>query len=164
MRTIACPFVAVAALLLSVGVARTARADRHATNACGCYTVNNECYCERKAKCGCPGECEPKGCEEARQKKLQKEINEETKRAIEEEQARSKPAGDAKQAGQAEQADTSTDERKEGASPAHAAKPRSARHMNSAQRRRLLKLIDAYLAAHPDAGDRSLIEVRDDLK
>ena len=54
-------------------------ADR---NACGCYqTDGGSCYCDKKSKCGCPGECEPKGCEEKRQKQMDKEIHAETKRA-----------------------------------------------------------------------------------
>jgi len=59
----------------------TARGDEHKTNACGCYAnTAGECTCTRKVKCGCPGECEPKGCEEKRQKELEKEIKEETKK------------------------------------------------------------------------------------
>src|SRR3569623_14157 len=50
--------------------------------ACGCYSDGTgACYCGKKTKCGCPGECEPKGCEEKRQKQLEKEIAEETKQA-----------------------------------------------------------------------------------
>ena len=59
-------------------------------NACGCRKDSSgACYCDRKAKCGCPGECEPKGCEEKRDKELNKEIELETKKA---EAGRSEPS------------------------------------------------------------------------
>jgi hypothetical protein len=51
-------------------------------NACGCYQDEaGVCFCEKKSKCGCEGECEPKGCEEKRTKERQKELDEEVKRA-----------------------------------------------------------------------------------
>jgi hypothetical protein len=53
-------------------------------NACGCYAdAANNCFCGRKGKCDCPGECEPKGCEEKRAKQMQKEVAAETKKAAE---------------------------------------------------------------------------------
>src|SRR5450432_3996083 len=52
-----------------------------ARNNCGCYKDGATCFCDKKAKCGCPGDCEPKGCEEQRDKELQKEIDAETKKA-----------------------------------------------------------------------------------
>ena len=52
-----------------------------ARNNCGCYKDGATCFCDKKAKCGCPGDCEPKGCEEQRDKALQKEIDAETKKA-----------------------------------------------------------------------------------
>jgi hypothetical protein len=53
-------------------------------NACGCYKdTAGACFCGRKGKCSCPGDCEPKGCEEKRAKEMQKEINAETKKAAE---------------------------------------------------------------------------------
>ena len=51
-------------------------------NACGCYAdASNNCFCGRKGKCDCPGECEPKGCEEKRAKQMEKEVAAETKKA-----------------------------------------------------------------------------------
>jgi hypothetical protein len=51
-------------------------------NACGCYAdAANNCFCGRKGKCDCPGECEPKGCEEKRAKQMEKEVAAETKKA-----------------------------------------------------------------------------------
>src|ERR1022692_4750406 len=51
-------------------------------NKCGCYKdTAGTCFCAKKGKCGCPGDCEPKGCEEQRDKEIQKEIEAETKKA-----------------------------------------------------------------------------------
>ena len=67
----------VAACLLPVSM--TSASDR---NACGCYqTDSGSCICDKQAKCGCPGSCEPQGCEERRDKALQKEIELETRKA-----------------------------------------------------------------------------------
>ena len=51
-------------------------------NECGCYRdESGGCRCIRaKSKCGCPGECEPVGCEEKREKKAEKEAQAELKR------------------------------------------------------------------------------------
>lgn len=51
-------------------------------NACGCYRDSaGSCFCGKKGKCDCPGDCEPKGCEEKRAKEMEKEVEAETKRA-----------------------------------------------------------------------------------
>ena len=53
-------------------------------NACGCYKDGaGACFCGKKGKCACPGDCEPKGCEEKRNKEIQKEVAAETKKAHE---------------------------------------------------------------------------------
>jgi hypothetical protein len=58
-------------------------------NACGCYRKGNACVCtDRKAKCECPDDCEPVGCEEKRQKEMDKEMAAEVKRAQEEDKKR----------------------------------------------------------------------------
>jgi hypothetical protein len=58
-------------------------------NACGCYKKGSGCVCtDRKAKCDCPGDCEPVGCEEKRQKELDREYAAEVKRAQEEDKKR----------------------------------------------------------------------------
>jgi hypothetical protein len=73
----------------------TARGEEHKTNACGCYqNTAGECTCTRKGKCECPGECEPKGCEEKRQKELDKEIKEETRKAEAAEKKRQEEAAE----------------------------------------------------------------------
>jgi hypothetical protein len=56
-------------------------------NACGCYKDGaGACFCGKKGKCACPGDCEPKGCEEKRNKEIQKEVAAETKKAHEADQ------------------------------------------------------------------------------
>src|SRR5262245_32335835 len=75
-----------------------------ALNACGCYKSGNGCVCtDRKAKCECPGECEPVGCEEKRQKDLEREYAAEVKRAQEEDKKRkaAEEAAEAKASGDA---------------------------------------------------------------
>jgi hypothetical protein len=59
------------------------------TNACGCYRDSvGMCVCLRQSRCGCPGQCEPLGCEEQRQKDLARRMEEELKRIRDEERAR----------------------------------------------------------------------------
>src|SRR3982751_6516849 len=84
-RTIVCAAALAAASLLLAGPgARNTRAAEDGLNACGCrQSAQGLCVCEKKSKCGCPGECEPKGCEERRAKQLEKEIQAETKKAEE---------------------------------------------------------------------------------
>jgi hypothetical protein len=125
----------VFAAALLVGAARTHAQDR---NKCGCYRDGATCYCDKQAKCGCPGECEPKGCEEKRNRELEKQIEAETKKA----------SSGQKQPGR----EHDTQER----APA---KPK----MTAAQSKQLAKLIDLFLADHPDARSRSLEDVRNDL-
>ena len=51
-------------------------------NACGCYRDDSGvCFCEKKSKCGCEGECEPKGCDDKRAKERAKELENEVKLA-----------------------------------------------------------------------------------
>lgn len=82
------PFLMLTAALafkLGVGSTSTAQAGAPAVNACGCYRDSTgSCYCGKKAgACACPGECEPKGCEEKRIKAMEKEIEAEAKHARE---------------------------------------------------------------------------------
>ena len=87
--------MAVVLVLLTTGPARSASAKgkKAATppaaahkplNACGCYTdTEGKCFCGKRGKCECPGECEPKGCEEKRARQIAKDIAAETKKASE---------------------------------------------------------------------------------
>jgi len=62
-------------------------------NACGCYQKGNGCVCtNKKAKCECPGECEPVGCEEKRSKDLEKEYSDAVKKAQDDDKKREEAA------------------------------------------------------------------------
>jgi hypothetical protein len=115
-------------------------------NKCGCYKDGaGTCFCDKKAKCGCPGDCEPKGCEEARDRELQKEIDAETKKAA---------------AGSHHKASSESDSDKEESAPP---KSSGGHKMTAAQSKQLAKLLDLYLSDHPDARGRSIEEVRSEV-
>lgn len=120
-------------------------------NDCGCYKDGATCYCDKKAKCGCPGDCEPKGCEEQRDKELQKEIDAETKKAA---------ASGRKTSGGDEESPRSKQGNKEESAAARAS---SGHKMTAAQSKQLAKLLDLYLGDHPDARGRSIEDVRSDV-
>ncbi len=86
------PFAALALAAVSfAGVvpASVARAAGPAVNACGCYRGDDgQCRCQKKGKCACPGDCEPVGCDEKRQKQMEKEAAAELKRAKEQDRKR----------------------------------------------------------------------------
>lgn len=138
-------FGVVLGLVLFVSVGGAARAaDR---NKCGCYKDGaGTCFCDKKAKCGCPGDCEPKGCEEARNKELQKEIEAETKKA---EAAQHRKPGGADESSAGEER-----------APARSS---GGHKMSAAQGKQLARLIDLYLSDHPDARGKSIEEVRSDV-
>ncbi|ERR1022692_5094210 len=120
-------------------------------NKCGCYKdTAGTCFCAKKGKCGCPGDCEPKGCEQQRDKEIQKEIEAETRKA-EASQSRRSSAGEDKESAKVE---------RESAKPAATA-PHG--KMSAAQAKQLAKLIDVYLADHPDARGKPLEDVRNDV-
>jgi hypothetical protein len=125
-------------------------------NSCGCYRSDTgSCYCDKKAACGCPGECEPKGCEEARDRALQREIEAETRKA--------QQAGGARASGQDEGEAEATAPRHVRA-PRPAARPAAeARKLTPAQTKQLAKLLDAYLGAEPDARSKSVDDLRKQL-
>jgi hypothetical protein len=119
-----------------------------ARNNCGCYKDGATCFCDKKAKCGCPGDCEPKGCEEQRDKALQKEIDAETKKAAASGQRSSEGSEESPKA-----------KREESAAPRAA----PVHKMTAAQSKQLAKLLDAYLADHPEARGKSIEDVRNDV-
>ena len=85
----------VLALVLGMAGGNAVAAEK---NKCGCYRDSGgTCYCDKKAKCGCEGDCEPKHCEAAREKQIQKEIDAETKRAADRDRA-SKASSDTEKA------------------------------------------------------------------
>jgi len=82
-----------AGMFVAGGLVSKAHAQDHKPNACGCYQKSDgTCVCGRPSKCGCPEQCEPKGCEEKRTKELDKEIQAETKKAEEAEKKRREEA------------------------------------------------------------------------
>jgi hypothetical protein len=130
-------------LWLGVLAATRALAEEE-RNACGCYRSGaGTCYCDKKAKCGCPGDCEPKGCEEKRQKQLEREIEAETKKAQQGQQA-AKPTKE-------------PDEK-----PAKPAASKPTPHMTAGQKRELTKLLDAYLKEHPEGRGNTVDQVLKD--
>jgi hypothetical protein len=138
----------VAAVLAAV-LARAEAASADERNHCGCYRdTTGACFCEKKATCGCPGDCEPRGCEEKRDRELQKQIQEETKRA--------QAAGRKGSASKDEDSETAT-------APAKRTPPPARQKLTPAQAKQLVKLIDLYLAEHPGAGSKSIEEVPKDL-
>jgi len=140
--------IVVWAAAFVAGGATAAAAPEGQPNACGCYSDGTgACYCGKKTKCGCPGECEPKGCEEKRQKQLEKEIAAETKKATS-----GQPGGKSK----AKQKD-------EAAEAAAEAPKKKAKPMSAAQKKELVKLLDAYLAEHPEGRSQTITEVRGTL-
>ncbi len=141
--------VLVVATIVAAFLPSTAVAADEERNHCGCYRdPSGACFCEKKAACGCPGECEPRGCEEKRERDLQKEIQAETKKA--EESGR-------KQAG-------SSDEESSPQDAATQPKPRAAHaRLSPAQAKQLVKLLDLYFGEHPGAGGKTLQDVREEL-
>src|SRR4029078_4801417 len=81
--------------VLALGLLLHAGSATAATNKCGCTLneSNTTCTCSKSAKCGCPGECEPKGCEEKREVQRRKEIDAETKKAAEADRKHKASAG-----------------------------------------------------------------------
>ena len=147
-------FGVVLGLVLVVSLGGTAAAAAH--NKCGCYKDGaGTCFCDKKAKCGCPGDCEPKGCEEQRDKELQKEIDAETKKAA---------ASDHKRSSGGSSAGSSSDEESPQKEESSSVKAAGGGHkMTAAQSKQLAKLLDLYLADHPEARGKSIEDVRGDV-
>ncbi|HUC08399.1 MAG TPA: hypothetical protein VMR96_09950 [Solirubrobacterales bacterium] len=160
-------WAAMAALAFAVvlvgGGQRSARAAEGDINACGCRQGGDGlCYCERKSRCGCPGECEPKGCEEKRAKQMEREIEVETKKAQEATRRQSHSQRDSD-----DDANDRTDSRPSTVpvrAPKAAPAPRSAViKMTASQKRDLARLIGIYLAAHPDQGGKAIDQVQSEM-
>ena len=141
----------VLALVLMLGGGSAAAAP----NKCGCTRneSNNTCSCSKGAKCGCPGDCEPKGCEEKREAQMKKEIDAETKKAAEADR-KHKASG-----GGGELKPASAKESNGDNGPKAAAAPK----LNAAQTKQLAKLLDSYLKANPDARSKNAEELRNEL-
>lgn len=138
----------VLGVILCVAFALAAGRGRAAEpNACGCtQTDSGACICDKKAKCGCPGLCEPRGCEAQRERTFQRELDAETRKAREADQQRNPAKNEANAKATA---------------PPPA--PRPARDMTSLQQKELVRLLDLYFAAHPDARSASAGDLRDQI-
>jgi hypothetical protein len=125
-------------------------------NKCGCTRneSNNTCSCSKSAKCGCPGDCEPKGCEEKREAQIKKEIEAETKKAAEADRKHKASSG-----GETKTASMKTESAKDDGAKAEAAGSK----MSPAQTKQLAKLLDGYLKAHPDARSKNVEDLRNEL-
>ena len=145
-----------------------------AANKCGCTRneSNNTCSCSKAAKCGCPGDCEPKGCEEKREAQMKKEIEAETKKAAEADRKHAtvstKSSGGSSKGAATEKksGDDGADEGSRSAkdsSKSGGAEPAAGRKLTPAQAKQLVKLLDAYFAENPDARTRNVEEVRNQL-
>ena len=141
------PFLVLLLLLVSAGRARAA--DK---NSCGCYKDGaGTCFCDKKAKCGCPGDCEPKGCDEKREQQMKKEIEAETKKAAEADRRHKSTTVEVK-------ADKTV-------KPEAAARAEPAgKKLSAAEVKQLGKLLDGYLRQHPDARSRNAEELRNELR
>ena len=154
------------ALVIWAGAGSARAADK---NKCGCYKdTSGVCFCDKKAKCGCPGQCEPKGCEEARDKQIQKEIEAETRKA-EEADRRHVSVNSDRSTGKSEKSsggDRSSGEessRSSRGSKSSADPPPSGKKLSAAQVKQLVKLLDQYFAESPDSRTRSAEELRNQL-
>jgi len=134
-------------VILGVAVALAAgRAQAAERNACGCtQTDSGGCVCDKKARCGCPGQCEPRGCEAQRERTFQRELDAETRKARDADRQRA----------------AAKDEASPKAAPSPP--PRPARDMTSLQQKELVRLLDLYFAAHPGARSASAGELRDQI-
>jgi hypothetical protein len=140
----------VLALVLSLGGGIATAAP----NNCGCTRneSNNTCSCSKSAKCGCPGDCEPKGCEEKREAQMKKEIDAETKKAAEADR-KHKASGGSETKTVSAKLENGDNGKPEPAAP----------KMSPAQTKQLAKLLDSYLKAHPDARSKNAEELRNEL-
>ena len=138
-----------------VGLASPQARAAEATNKCGCYQDSTgSCFCNKNATCGCPGSCEPKGCEEKREKQMQKEIDAEMRKA----QAAAHHGGPVTKSGPS----ADPDREAESASRRSQAGKTKVVPLTPTQRKQLLHLLDLY-SAERGGGSRTLDQVRDDL-
>lgn len=168
-RKLMLALLAAGAVILGGGATLpSAQAAEGGVNACGCrQDSSGSCTCEKKSRCGCPGECEPKGCEERRAKQMDKEVQAETRKA--EEAARRQHArqaasdhegsgaGSDEGPGAHERGTKTQPERPVAAPKVHVVK------MTAPQKRDLARLIRLYLAEHPDQGGKAIDQVENEV-
>ena len=159
------------------GSAQAAAAEG-AVNACGCgRDLTGACVCQKVARCGCPGECEPKGCEEKRAKQLEKEIMAETRRAAEEDRKRNavprtrpaeidgQPTNERAKTNEPSRAKTNA---RFDAASATAPVPKTTatavKRLSPSQKRELAHLLEAYLAENPQHRARTIDQLSRELE
>jgi|GEM_PF-1463984 len=160
-----------ALLLVSVLLGGAGRAaGDEPVNPCGCSNdTAGSCFCTKAAHCGCPGQCEPRGCEERRGRQLEKEIKAETKRAADADRKRNGVGNHDEHRGADRPADSSgkamatTRQQSAGAAPP-SSQPALARRLTAAQKRELARLLEAYMAERPEARGRTVGEIRGELE
>lgn len=158
-------------LLVSVLLGGAGRAaGDEPVNPCGCSNdTAGSCFCTKAAHCGCPGQCEPRGCEERRGRQLEKEIKAETKRAADADRKRNGVGNHDEHRGADRPADSSgkamatTRQQSAGAAPP-SSQPALARRLTAAQKRELARLLEAYMAERPEARGRTVGEIRGELE
>ena len=152
-----CAFFGLAPPVLALAMLVGGGSAEAAANKCGCTLneSNNSCSCSKGAKCGCPGECEPKGCEEKREAQRKKEIDAETKKAAEADRKHKASSGSETKTVSAKMEKSNGDNGK--------AEAPSGPKMSAAQTKQLGKLLDGYLKAHPDARSKNAEELRNEL-
>ena len=146
--------------VLALGLLLHAGSATAATNKCGCTLneSNNTCTCSKSAKCGCPGECEPKGCEAKRETQRKKEIDAETKKAAEADKKHK-----AATATETKTVSAKSSKSDGGDGDNGKAEPVASGKFSAAQTKQLAKLLDGYLKAHPDARAKNAEELRNQL-
>jgi hypothetical protein len=145
--------------LLALGLLLGSGSADAAPNKCGCTRneSNNTCSCSKSAKCGCPGDCEPKGCEEKREAQMKKEIEAETKKAAEADRKHKATAASETKMVSTRTAKNDGDNGDNGkAAPA-------GQKLSPAQTKQLAKLLDSYLKAHPGERSKNVEELRNEL-
>jgi len=152
-----CAFFGLAPPVLALAMLMGGGSAEAAANKCGCTLneSNNSCSCSKGAKCGCPGECEPKGCEEKREAQRKKEIDAETKKAAEADRKHKASSGSETKTVSTKMEKSNGDNGK--------AEPASGPKMSAAQTKQLGKLLDGYLKQHPDARSKNAEELRNEL-
>ena len=147
-------FAPLLVLFLSMWMSGGERAYAADKNKCGCYKDGaGTCFCDKKAKCGCPGDCEPKGCDAKREQQMKKEIEAETKKAAEADRRHKSTTVEVKaeKSGKPERLEASAKSEPAG------------KKLSAAEVKQLGKLLDGYLRQHPDARTRNAEELRNEL-
>jgi hypothetical protein len=138
-------FLGMAAALVFATTAALAGEPSGPVNGCGCRRDESSgaCYCDRKAKCGCPGECEPKGCAERLEKEHARDVQAETKKA---------------EAAARQHRSTARDVQELRAEVA--SKKGRSRALTASERQTLERLLTLYVTEPPEAAQRTVDEVR----